>query len=80
MLVPQARHTVKVIQYVCCTLYPKFVICIGGCRTTFDVAFTFEERVMEQLVEGILSYFALPFPLLLLHFCIGKHQRTLVEA
>lgn len=25
-----------------------------GCRTTFDVAFTFEERVMEQLVEGIL--------------------------
>ena len=22
------------------------------CRTPFDVAFTFEERVMEQLVEG----------------------------
>lgn len=40
------------LPYACYMLYPTGVV---GCRTTFDVAFTFEERVMEQLVEGILS-------------------------
>lgn len=34
--------------------------CAMGCRTIFDVAFTFEERVMEQLVEGIFQPAAHP--------------------
>lgn len=26
---------------------------VRTCRRTFDVAFTFEERVMDQLIEGL---------------------------